>query len=175
MANNNVKFFKVNLLNTYLNLAVKDENALYWVAENQTLYLGSKVYGTGQLASETAKGLLSAEDYVALKSLITSSSLTAIDGTISITNTDDGKAIGVAIAPVDGNALVTVEGGLFVPETSVKLADNAHGLVAVDGVLTLNLATHDSDGAMSKEDKQTLDELKDSVSLLNEACTWGEM
>ena len=40
---------------------------------------------------------------------------------------------------------------------SVKIAENSHGLVAVDGALSLNLATKDSDGAMSKEDKKTLD------------------
>lgn len=40
---------------------------------------------------------------------------------------------------------------------SVKLAANTHGLVAVDGALMLNLATTDNDGAMSKEDKKTLD------------------
>lgn len=40
---------------------------------------------------------------------------------------------------------------------SVKLADTTHGLVAVNGALALNLATKDSDGAMSKEDKKALD------------------
>ena len=44
---------------------------------------------------------------------------------------------------------------------SVKLADVTHGLVAVDGALTINLATKDSDGAMSKEDKAFLDELRE--------------
>ena len=195
----------------------------------------------------------------------TLSSLTPVDGTIKISDTaDGGKSIGVAIAPVDGNSLVAVDGGLFVPtvvipeysiekqetaddgyavsyrlkkivgdevsyvgdtiniakdmvlqsatlETveeadvpyvgaavgdpyikmvfndentsnlyipvkglvdkfeagsgieiidnviSVKLAANTHGLVAVDGALTINLATKDSDGAMSKEDKRILD------------------
>ena len=102
--------------------------------------------------------------------------LTPVDGTIVIANTESGdKSIGVSIAPIEGNALVAVDGGLFVPTVSVKIADNAHGLVAVDGVLTLNLATKDSDGAMSKEDKRVLDELKESVSLLNDICTWVEM
>ena len=197
------------------------------------------------------------------------STLTAVDGTISIADTEDGgKSIGVAISSDASNALVAVEGGLFVPtvvvpeysiekqenaeqgysvsyrlkktvgeeveyvgdainiakdmvlksatlETvvendvpyigavigdpyikmvfndagtsniyipvedlvnnytagdgieiidntiSIKLADVAHGLVAVDGALTLNLATKDSDGAMSKEDKAFIDELRD--------------
>lgn len=40
---------------------------------------------------------------------------------------------------------------------SVKLADTTHGLVAVNGALSLKLATKDSDGAMSKEDKKILD------------------
>lgn len=40
---------------------------------------------------------------------------------------------------------------------SVKIADNSHGLVAVDGVMTMLLATKDQDGAMSKGDKTKLD------------------
>ena len=119
--------------------------------------------------------------------------LTPVDGTISIT--DDGKGISVAISKNDSNALVAVEGGLFVPtmyagngieivdnQVSVKLADITHGLVAVDGALTLNLATHDSDGAMSKEDKIALDaviedvaEIKDTIADMSDGYTWGEM
>lgn len=48
------------------------------------------------------------------------STLTAIDGTIAIADTaDGGKAIGVAIAKQDGNALQAVDGGLFVPTVVV--------------------------------------------------------
>lgn len=42
---------------------------------------------------------------------------------------------------------------------SVKLADTTHGLVAVNGALSINLATRKSDGAMSKEDKTIVDSL----------------
>lgn len=109
--------------------------------------------------------------------------LMPVDGTIVISNNEGGgKSIGVAIAPVAGNALIAVDGGLFVPDTSVKLANNAHGLVAVDGVLTLNLATTDSDGAMSKEDKAFIDalplelkEIRKSVDILTNAYTWEEI
>jgi hypothetical protein len=102
--------------------------------------------------------------------------LSPVDGTIFIGDTENGdKTIGVNIAPIAGNILTAVDGGLFVPSTPVKLADNSHGLVMVDGTLTLSLATKDSDGAMSKEDKMALDGLKDSVALLNNTCTWGEM
>lgn len=41
----------------------------------------------------------------------------------------------------------------------VKLAENTHGLVAVDGALTLNLATRKTDGAMSAQDKRILDSI----------------
>lgn len=106
--------------------------------------------------------------------------LTPVDGTIVISN--EGKSIGVAIAPVAGNMLTAVEGGLFVPSTPVKLTDDAHGLVMVDGALTLNLATHDSDGAMSKEDKIALDaviedvaEIKETVGSFEESMMWGEI
>ena len=87
------------------------------------------------------------------------STLTPIDGTINITDTSDGgKSIGVAIAPVNDNALTAVEGGLFVPKVSVK-QDAANGLVAVDGTLSLNLATRESAGAMSAKDKLIVDSI----------------
>jgi hypothetical protein len=92
-----------------------------------------------------------------------------------------GKSIGVAIAPVAGNILTAVDGGLFVPSVPVKLADTTHGLVMVDGSLTLNLATHDSDGAMSKEDKIALDTIvedvqaiKENISDLEDGFAWGQ-
>jgi hypothetical protein len=45
-------------------------------------------------------------------------------------------------------------------EISVKLADTTNGLVAVDGALMLDLATIEAAGAMSKEDKVFIEELK---------------
>lgn len=127
--------------------------------------------------------------------------LVPVDGTIVVANADNGdQTIGVAIAPVANNALVAVEGGLFVSthtagngieivdnKVSVKLADMTHGLVAVDGALTLSLATRDSDGAMSKEDKRILDAIpdvyatseevetiKDTISELEDGFLWGQ-
>ena len=48
------------------------------------------------------------------------STLTPVDGTIKIADTaDGGKSIGVAIVPIEGNALKAVDGGLFVPEVVV--------------------------------------------------------
>ena len=42
---------------------------------------------------------------------------------------------------------------------SVKIAENSHGLVSVDGSMTILLATADQDGAMSKEDKVFIDSI----------------
>lgn len=70
MANNNVRFFKVAKLQTYLDLQPKDANSLYWVDETQSLYLADKLYGTGRIATEEFAGLLSAEDYQELKKII---------------------------------------------------------------------------------------------------------
>lgn len=44
-------------------------------------------------------------------------------------------------------------------QISVKLAENTHGLVAVDGALSLNLATRKTDGAMSAKDKLVVDSI----------------
>lgn len=280
-------------------IVTKSETTLYWLTDTQELYKGDMLFGKGALASETASGLLSAEDYKKLQELVVTGGtvdLTPVDGTIVI----EDKKIGVAIAPVDGNALVAVEGGLFVPtvvvpeyaiekqstadegfavsyklkktvgeevsyvgdvinvpkdlvlqsatlETvtevdvpytgalvgdpyihmvfndadasdiyvpvkglvdtytadngieivdnliSVKIAAEAHGLVAVEGGLAINLATTEKDGAMSKEDKAALDALialkiaenyatKEEMQTVSEKATaaedsytWGEM
>lgn len=268
----NVKFISVKLKATFEALAVKESYVLYWIEETQELYKGSMLFGTGAVVTEEAAGLLSPEDYVAFKTLVTggTNNLVPIDGTIVIADAEDGKkAISVAISEQEGNALVAVDGGLFVPtpetvvvpeyaiekqptaeegfaasyklkktvgeevsyvgdtiniakdlvlqsatletvtesnvpyegavvgdpyikmvfndasasnlyipvkglvdtyvagdgieivnnKISVKLAENAHGLVAVDGTLSLNLATRKTDGAMSKEDKLIVDSI----------------
>lgn len=113
--------------------------------------------------------------------------LTSVDGTINITDTEDNtKSLSVAIAPVAGNTLTAVSGGLFVPPT--RLAEDNHGLAMINDTLTLNLATKDSDGAMSKEDKSIIDAIpgtyatSEEVDALNVAISdlegsllWGEM
>ena len=97
--------------------------------------------------------------------------LTPVDGSLIIK--DNTIDIGISTEP--GNALTKKADGLYVGTStsgnyaaglgltlvdgtfSVKIADQAHGLTAVNGALTINLATKDSDGAMSKEDKRILD------------------
>lgn len=138
MANNNVRFLKVAKLQTYLDLAVKDANSLYWVDENQSLYLADKLYGTGRMATEEFAGLLSAEDYKQLQALIASAgscTLTPVDGSIDI---KDNK-IGVQLSKGDGNILSTKIDGLFasVDLTPIEgsLANVDKRLTAVDGKL----------------------------------------
>lgn len=95
-------------------IVTKSETTLYWLTDTQQLYKGDVLFGTGALASTTAAGLLSKEDYQKLQDLIVTGGtvdLTPVDSTIVI----DGKQIGVAISKDAGNALVAVEGGLFVP------------------------------------------------------------
>lgn len=119
--------------------------------------------------------------------------LVPVDGSLIIK--DNTIDIGISAEP--GNALTKKADGLYVGTStsgnyaaglglqlvdgtfSIKLADTTHGLVAVDGALSLNLATKDSDGAMSKEDKAFLDALrelniseyatKDEVQVLRES------
>lgn len=267
----NVRFISVKLQATYDALETKDSLALYWIQDTQRLYKGSKLFGTGLAATAEFAGLMSPEDKAALDALIAGGGLNAlapVDGTITITDrADGGKYIGVAISNQEGNALVSVDGGLFVPtpekvsvpeytiekqavpedgfatsyklkktfdgtstyvgdtiniakdmvlqsatleivtevnkpydgavvgdpyidmvfndsaqthiyipvkglvdvytagegieivdgKISVKIAANSHGLVAVDGAMTMLLATAKQDGAMSKEDKAKLD------------------
>lgn len=133
--------------------------------------------------------------------------LVPVDGSLIIK--DNTIDIGISAEP--GNALTKKTDGLYVGTStsgnyaagsgltlvdgtfSIKLAENAHGLVAVDGALSLSLATANSDGAMSKEDKAFIDALRDSssasgyvtraelqqvqesVAQIEEGYTWGEM
>lgn len=115
-----VRFISVKLKSTYLALETKDVSTLYWISETSELYKGDQLFGTGALATEQAAGLLSAEDYAKLRVLAGLDQLTAVDGTMKIVDTaNGGKAIGVAIAPIEGNTLTAVDGGLFVPAAVV--------------------------------------------------------
>ncbi len=84
-----------------------------------------------------------------------SSNVSPIDNTIAIVDADDGgKLIGVSVASGDDNVLTVTDGGLFVPDQTVNVADQANGLVKIGNELSINLATKNSHGAMSQEDKR---------------------
>ena len=90
--------------------------------------------------------------------------------------------------PVAGNG-IQINGN----EIAVKIADESNGLIAVDGVLTINLATTESAGAMSAVDKAALDTLvalgitenyvtkeemqiiSNKITVVEESFTWSEM
>lgn len=272
--------FKVGTRAQFDAIATKSEITLYWLSDTQELYKGDVLFGKGALASETASGLLSAEDYKKLQELIVTGGavdLTPVDGSIVI----EDKKIGVGLSAVEGNMLSIKDDGLFVAsvdltdvqnrltavegsiaqlqediiggirykgtvatkddlpvdakqgdlyevtddgsewcyngekwfeygsahftpvagngiqingnEIAIKIAVDAHGLVAVDGALAMNVATAESDGAMSAADKAALDALialkiaenyatkeemqtiSDKVTSAEESFTWGEM
>lgn len=314
----NVKFY-FGTQAKYDALVEKNSLALYFIEDTQRLYKGSVLIATGANATSMASGLMSAEDKIKLDGLVSGgglSNLTPVDGTIVVSDTaDGGKSIGVAISSKDGNALVAVTDGLFVPaitqasipeytiekqemaedgfatsyklkkivdgestyvgdtiniaksmvlqgatlktvtetdvpyvgavigdpyidmafndaaqshvyipvkglvdaytagdcieivdnKVSVKIAEDAHGLVAVNGSMAMLLATAEQDGAMSKEDKAFIDSipttyatiagindivhsyieqhtitekvatLEETVAAMEESYTWGEM
>jgi len=138
----NVKFYSVKLKSTYEALEVKDNLSLYWIIETSELYKGEQLFGTGAIATQAAAGLLSAEDKAKLDALVAASgkvNLTAVDGTIKIVDTADGKSIGVAISKNEGNALVAVEDGLFVPvakEIAIPEYEIEKQEIAEDGYAT---------------------------------------
>ena len=299
--------FKIGTRAQFDAIVTKSETTLYWLSDTQELYKGDVLFGTGALATQSAKGLLSAEDKAKLDALVAGgglSNLTPVDSTIIVTDVEGGgKSIGVAISTEAGNVLVKKGDGLYVdasgsidvPEyaiekqevaeegyavsyklkktvggassyvghtinipkdmvlqsatletvtevnvpylgaaigdpyihmvfndasasainvpvkglvdtytagdgiaivdnaISVKIAENANGLVAVDGALSINLATTESAGAMSAEDKAALDalialniaesyatkeeiqEVVDKTTAAEESFTWGDM
>lgn len=108
----NVKFYNVALQSTYDALTTKEVNALYFIQDTQRLYHHNLLMGTGSFASETASGLLSAEDYKKLQELIVTGGtvdLAPVDGSIVI----EDKKIGIGLSAVEGNILSIKEDGLF--------------------------------------------------------------
>ena len=109
--------FYFGLQEKYDALTDRDSLALYFIEDTKRLYKGDILIASGADATSMASGLMSAEDKIKLDALVagTGLNLTPVDGTIVITDADDGsKAIGVAISEQAGNALVAVEDGLFV-------------------------------------------------------------
>ena len=114
--------FKIGTRAQFDAIITKSETTLYWLSDTQELYKGDVLFGTGALATQSAAGLLSPEDKKKLDELVSGgvSGLSPVDGTIVLTDDENGgKKIGVAISTDIGNALVAVEGGLFVPTVEV--------------------------------------------------------
>lgn len=133
--------------------------------------------------------------------------LTPVDGSLIIKD----NTIDIGISAESGNALTKKMDGLYVSAStsgnyaaglglqmvdntfSIKLANDTGGLRFVDGALDIALATKDSDGVMSKEDKAFIDALKEidfsnkyatkedvqsvseSVSQIQQAYSWEDM
>ncbi|MGM9608354.1 MAG: hypothetical protein ACI3XJ_12700 [Oscillospiraceae bacterium] len=174
--------FKVGTLAQYDALETKNADTLYWLTDVQRVYKGDALFGTGTTATVAMAGLLSPEDKAKLDSIVASGGeatvidLSALDTSITIADTESGKAIGVALSAVEGNVLELKTDGLFAAVPTATLDESlANGLVVGTAGLGLNLATTTASGAMSAEDKTTLDTLGTTVSALAEACTWSEM
>lgn len=121
--------FKVGTRAQFDAIEAKSAITLYWLTDTQQLYKGDVLFGTGALASESAAGLLSAEDYKKLQELIANgpvANLTPVDSSIAIS---DNK-IGVQLSAVEGNMLSIEKDGLFVP--AVDLTATTNRLIAVE-------------------------------------------
>ena len=123
--------FKIGARAQFDALVTKNQNTLYWLTDTQELYKGDVLFGKGALATETAAGLLSAEDYKKLQELIVSGGtvdLTPVDGSIVIAD----KKIGIGLSAVEGNILSIKSDGLF---ATVDTKPIENRLTAVEGRL----------------------------------------
>lgn len=201
--------FKHGTQAKYDALLTKDANTLYWLTDTKRLYKGEVLFGTGATATAAAAGLLSPEDKTKLDAIIESGGtativdLVPVDASVIIGGTGDGgKTIGINLSKVDGNALEIKDDGLFVAVpavpiggdgitiednvVSVKLDDTETNGLFIGGTgLALALATAEKAGAMSADDKATLDAaaetyatkdaLAEAVAAFEASYTWGEM
>lgn len=173
----NVKFFFTSDLNKYLNLATKDPMALYFVEDAITgykaLYKGENLIAVGSDATSMASGLMSSEDKKKLDALVVGgvNSLSAVDGTIVVTDTDNGgKAIGVAISTQEGNALVAVEDGLFVPRAE-KVAVPEYAIEKQDTATEGFVATYKLKRTLGDEITYVGDEINIAKDLVLKSAT----
>lgn len=111
--------FKVGTKALFDALEQKDTNTLYWLEDVQELYKGNLLFATGKTASETAAGLMSADDKIKLDSLSpgTLTGLTPVDASVIIADGEDGKTIGVQLSKEAGNSIVLKTDGLFAAGT----------------------------------------------------------
>ena len=138
----NVRFY-FGTQERYDSLIEKNPVALYFIEDTKRLYKGDVLIATGENATSMSAGLMSSEDKKKLDSLTVDggiSKLTPVDGTIVMTNTQDGgKSIGVAISAKEGNALISTNDGLFVPsqeKVSVPEYSIEKQEIADDGYVT---------------------------------------
>ena len=187
-------------------LQLKRGTAERWYTVNPILAIGEPgfVYDANKL--KIGDGVTPWNELPYIEGSGSATALTPVDGSLIIKD----NTINIGISAEPGNALTKKADGLYVgtstsgnyaaglgltlvDETfSVKLAPDTHGLTAVDGALTITLATKDSDGAMSKEDKAFLDALKElnlseyatkdevqvlreSIAEISQAYVWEEI
>lgn len=144
--------FKFGTQEQFNQLLEKDPNTLYWLEDVQALYKGDKLYGTGKEATAESAGLLSAADKEKLDSLALGSvggtgitALSAIDGSILVTNGDEGeKKIGVQVSKGADNILSIEEDGLMAKAVTYTLAAAAEP--SEGSVTTYELTEHKKDG-----------------------------
>lgn len=108
--------FKTGLRAKYDALAVKDANTLYWLTDTQELFKGDVLYGIGRMATADGAGLMSAEDKAYVQTLVESGilDLAPVDASIIVSDSEDGKLIGVQISSDADNALQLAANGLKV-------------------------------------------------------------
>ena len=131
----NVKFFFGSLAK-YMALETKDPLGLYFVTDEATdkvyLYKGDKLYASDALASNIADGWMSKEDKISLDELVVTGGLNklqAVDGSIAIVDSEDGKKnISVQISKSEGNLISVNSDGLFAKVDVVPL-ESVVGLV----------------------------------------------
>lgn len=104
-------------------LETKNSSTLYWLYDVLELYKGDELYGKGSDATTIASGLMSAADKQKLDSLTTGTvlNITPVDASVVITDSEEGKLIGVQISKEEGNALQLSSDGLFVPVATVPV------------------------------------------------------
>lgn len=113
---------------------------------------------------------------VELAKQIKKANLVAVDGTIALTTVEDETGIRVKLAADPSNLITATADGLHAQinagsgllktnkdTLAVALADTTNGLVAVDGKLSIALATQTAAGALSAADKLKLDTLDTQI------------
>ncbi len=135
--------FRVGTREQYDALEAHDSNTLYFLTDTQELIKGDVLFGIGAEASESAAGLLSAEDKAALDDLVANSLqyLEAADSSIAINEIDDTKTINVALSEEPDNQIGLQPDGLYVPQSGItEFRIGNMGQPIINGMVNVPLA-----------------------------------
>lgn len=189
MASSPVKFYLVDTQAKFDAIVSYNEFGLYFVMDTQRFYKGDKLMGVGKECSEEYSGLLSKEDYAALRQILGYSVVSDLQAVAPEDVHKHIPTVGAVLAALD-----EVSGGAeLVPiattEVAGKVKASEEVLVATDGTMSIGIIAQSKIANLEEVlanmyTKSEVDELISAgvsgdvvarVDALEDSITWSEI